>query len=608
MKTYRFGYPLIQTHRRLLRHAWQKDRAVYLYCLFYTLAAACYPFLAVMTPKFLLQELTRPQGGRIASVFLIIGVFLAAATVLGFFQYYLKSACHYRFTLLRLDYMGEMCNELMTMDYQYVEDAGFFEKYDRSFIATQSNDAGLEGNYHKMFEAPAQLAAILVFVVLIGGLSPWVLLALLIHLAVSFLVQQKGLQFEYGLRDEEGHWNRRQYYYATTSSDFSYGKDIRVYGFKDRVLRNFSAAIAGYTAVIRRIQNHKFLLSLAALATLVLSDAVTYGLLIREVLNGMGIADFSMYLTATVSLTAYATVFLTALASFVQDGQYVHDFFTFLDSEFYNTGGTREALTSGTLEVEFRDVSFRYPGTDKDIFRHLNLTIHSGERLAVVGVNGAGKSTLVKLMTGLFDPTQGCILINGIPASQFSRKALQQMFSVVFQEINVLAFTLRENVACVSSGTDDARVMKALEAAGLSEKVNHLSKGLDQTMLKIIDPEGTEFSGGESQKLAIARALYKDGRMVIMDEPTSALDALAEADIYRHFDTLIQGKTAVYISHRLSSTKFCDRIALFDGDGLAEYGTHEELMARKGKYYEMFMIQGKYYQEGADSDVHAEKN
>jgi len=213
---------------------------------------------------------------------------------------------------------------------------------------------------------------------------------------------------------------------------------------------------------------------------------------------------------------------LTALASFVQDGQYVHDFFTFLDSDFYTTGGTREALTSGTLEVEFRDVSFRYPGTDKDIFRHLNLTIHSGERLAVVGVNGAGKSTLVKLMTGLFDPTHGSILINGIPASQFSRKALQQMFSVVFQDVNVLAFTLRENVACVSSEVDDSRVMKALEAAGLSEKINSLSKGLDQTMLKIIDPEGTEFSGGESQKLAIARALYKDGRMVIMDEPTSA--------------------------------------------------------------------------------------
>lgn len=608
MKKNRFGYPLAATHLRLLKHAWHKDRAVYLYCLFYTLAAACYPFLAVMTPKFLLQELTRPQGGRISVVFLIIGIFLAAAAILGFFQFYLKSASHYRFTLLRLDYMGDMCNEIMTMDYQYIEDASFFEKYDRSFIATQSNNAGLEGNYHKMFEAPAQLMTIFVFVILIGMLSPWVLLALFIHLTVSFLVQQKGLQFEYGLRNEEGHWNRRQYYYATTSSDFSYGKDIRVYAFKERILRNFSAAISGYAAVMRKIQNHKFLLSLAALVTLLLSDSVTYGILVHKVLNGMSIADFSMYLTATISLTAYATIFLTALASFVQDGQYIHDFFTFLDAKFYTTGGSREALTEGTLEVEFRDVSFRYPGTDKDIFRHLNLTIHAGERLAIVGVNGAGKSTLVKLMTGLFDPTEGTILINGIPSGEFSRKALQQMFSVVFQEVNVLAFSLRENVACVSAQAGDQRVMEALTAAGLSDKVNSLSKGLDQTMLKIIDPQGTEFSGGESQKLAIARALYKDGRMVIMDEPTSALDALAEADIYQHFDTLIQGKTAVYISHRLSSTQFCDRIALFDGDGLAEYGTHEELMALGGKYYEMFMIQGKYYQEGADPHVDSEKN
>jgi ABC-type multidrug transport system fused ATPase/permease subunit len=171
------------------------------------------------------------------------------------------------------------------------------------------------------------------------------------------------------------------------------------------------------------------------------------------------------------------------------------------------------------------------------------------------------------------------------------------MFSVLFQEINVLAYTLGENVACKSSDIDEDRVMKALEKVGLGEKVNSFEKGLDQMMLKIIDEKGTEFSGGESQKLAIARALYKDGNMVIMDEPTSALDALAEAEIYEDFSELTKGKTAIYISHRLASTKFCDAIALFDKDGLREYGSHEELMERKGEYHKMFTIQGKYYQE-----------
>ena len=203
-------------------------------------------------------------------------------------------------------------------------------------------------------------------------------------------------------------------------------------------------------------------------------------------------------------------------------------------------------------------------------------------------------------MTGLFDLSDGDILINGISIKKFDKKALYSMFSVVFQEVNVIAYTIRENVACSSINVDDERVWKALEKVGLKNKVQGFEKGLDQMMLKIIEEDGTEFSGGEQQKLAIARALYKNANMVIMDEPTAALDALAEAEIYQNFSELIQGKTAVYISHRLASTKFCDKIALFDKEGLCEYGNHEELMALQGKYYEMFSIQGKYYKEGAE--------
>ena len=204
---------------------------------------------------------------------------------------------------------------------------------------------------------------------------------------------------------------------------------------------------------------------------------------------------------------------------------------------------------------------------------------------------------MVKLMTGLFAPTEGHIYINGVDVTEMRKQDLYELYSAVFQEVNVLAFTLRENVGCASEGVDDARVQTALEKVGLWEKVSNLEKGLDQMMLKVIDEEGTDFSGGERQKLSIARGLYKDAPMVIMDEPTAALDALAEAEIYENFSSLVEGKTAVYISHRLASTRFCDKIALFDADGLAEYGSHDELMNLKGKYYEMFVIQGKYYQE-----------
>ncbi|MBP5304947.1 MAG: ABC transporter ATP-binding protein, partial [Lachnospiraceae bacterium] len=186
-----------------------------------------------------------------------------------------------------------------------------------------------------------------------------------------------------------------------------------------------------------------------------------------------------------------------------------------------------------------------YPHTDKDIFKDFSFTIHKGEKLAIVGVNGAGKSTLVKLMCGLYAPNEGRIYINGVDINDLKKENLYSLYSTVFQDFNILAFTIRENVACAKENVDDARVMEALEKVGLGDKVKGFEKGLDQMMLKVIDENGTDFSGGERQKLAIARALYKNAPVVVMDEPTAALDALAEAEIYENFSGLVEGKTAV---------------------------------------------------------------
>jgi len=303
-------------------------------------------------------------------------------------------------------------------------------------------------------------------------------------------------------------------------------------------------------------------------------------------------------LAAMVALSALLKTLIENVTFIVNEGQYAHDFFVFMDKDLGEKGGDLAAIKEDTLEIEFKDVSFKYPKTDRYIFQHLNLKIEKGERLAIVGINGAGKSTLVKLMLGLFQVTEGEILINGSPLNSYNRLALWSMFSVVFQDINILAFNLKENIACRSYEIDEERVREALDKVGLSDKVYSFEKGLDQMMLKIIEEDGALMSGGESQKLAIARALYKDANMVIMDEPTAALDALAEAEIYQDFSKLIKGKTAVYISHRLASTKFCDKIALFDNDGLCEYGNHTELMRKHGSYYKMFTVQGKYYREG----------
>ena len=588
-------YPVGKTVARLVRHAWAENKALFFRFGVYTLAAAIYPMLAVALPKLILGELTQAAPSMERLTWIVVGFFLAAAAT-GYAAKYLAQATYMELCKLRLGHLTDMLTKSLVMRYSLTEDAGFYDAHEMAISANSSNGAGVEAVYHALFEMPAVLLASLVYVGLIGSKNLLLLAVVLLHVAAVFWASREAHAFRYSLKKEIGHEQRRLRYYRQTASDFSYGKDVRIYGFGKRILANFKQEIDAYVSTYKRIHNREFLLGFAVLGAMLLSDAVTYGILIRDVVRGMGIDDFSMYLAAAASLSIQLKLFAEKLGTIYSEGEYANEFFNLMDEDLNDPGGTLPAVANDTLEIQFHNVSFKYPNTEKYIFQNFNFTIHKGERLAVVGVNGAGKSTLVKLMTGLFAPTEGEITINGQPIGAYNKQALYSMFSVVFQDVNVFAFTLRENVSCRADG-DRARVLDALDRAGLGEKVRALPKQEEQVLLKVLEEGGTELSGGEAQKLAIARALYKDANMVILDEPTAALDALAEAEIYKDFAALADGKTAVFISHRLASTKFCDHIALLDENGLAEYGTHEELMALGGKYYEMLTVQGRYYSE-----------
>jgi len=439
-------------------------------------------------------------------------------------------------------------------------------------------------------------------VLMAGSLSPLLLVSLVLHVLVIMWTSKLTHDYEYSRKQELSKAARRIGYYKRTTQDFSYGKDIRIFNLRERIMENYQEEINAYLVLFAKIRNREYVLGFLSLLTLFITNVLTYGILIYEVLHGMPVSSFTMYVTMITTLMASMIAFGNDLAFVWNEGEYVYDFYRFLDATLVEEGAkTKDDVLKDkkSLEIVFEHVSFRYPHTEKNVFTDLNLTIHAGERLAIVGVNGAGKSTLVKLMTGLFAPTEGHIYINGVDITELKKSELYDLYSAVFQEVNVLAFTIRENIGCEARNVDDERVRTALDKVGLWSKVEGFENGLEQMMLKVIDENGTDFSGGERQKLSIARGLYKDAPMVIMDEPTAALDALAEAEIYENFSSLVEGKTAVYISHRLASTRFCDKIVLFDADGLEEYGSHEELMEKKGKYYEMFVIQGKYYQEEA---------
>ena len=276
----------------------------------------------------------------------------------------------------------------------------------------------------------------------------------------------------------------------------------------------------------------------------------------------------------------------------------VDDFRTFIELDCRGKEETIPIPASREWTIEFHDVSYRYHKQEKNALEHLNLTLHPGEKLAVVGLNGAGKTTMIKLLLRLYDPTEGCITLNGVDIRRFSREEYYKLFSPVFQNVEVLAFPISENISMkTAQETDCSRAERAADQAGLGDKISSLPKGIETELLKVITEDGVDLSGGEKQKLALARALYKAAPIVVLDEPTSALDALAEQQLYERFDQMIGEKSAVYISHRLASTRFCDKVAMFMDGRMIEYGTHDRLMEQGGEYARMFEMQAQYYQE-----------
>ncbi len=266
---------------------------------------------------------------------------------------------------------------------------------------------------------------------------------------------------------------------------------------------------------------------------------------------------------------------------------------------FRFTGGTPvPAKADSGYEIRLSHVSYRYPESDKEIIHDMNLTLHPGEKVAVVGLNGAGKTTLVRLICGFLDPTEGTVTLNGMDIRSFNRPEYYDLFSAVFQDFSLMEASLAVNVAQAVHGIDEEKVQKCLSLAGLTEKVRALPKGIETPIGRMVYEDGVELSGGETQRLMLARALYKDGAILLLDEPTAALDPIAENDIYLKYNEMSQGKTSLFISHRLASTRFCDRILYMEDGIIKEEGTHEQLLAKGGGYAKLFDVQSRYYQEG----------
>lgn len=588
---------LLSNLKYIMGYAWSQDKVLFAQCGVYTILASIAPFIGIFLPKFLIDELLGQR--RIEIILMTLIGFFLLSSVVNYSIAWLRCAYSPRVTKIRTDYITMISDKIMKIDFKNTEDPEVLNKIKSVMNAVMSNNTGVEGVYHTLLGLFGRLTAFVGYISIVLFLSPWILLFLIINVLISYALTMRVKKYEYSQKEKAADKDRRTFYVFDTMYDFAYGKDIRIYDLKNILIDKFKKLRGERIDISKDVQGKQLKVKIVDVILLVIRECVVYGYLIYNVLfTGMGIGDFTMYFSTINGFGDWMKGILDDLANIKAQNMYLDDMREFLEIKSENKEKTRDIPIDSSYEIEFKNVSFKYPKTDKYIYKNLSLKIKKGQRLAIVGINGAGKTTFVKLLCRLYEPTSGEILINGVNIKDFSKEEYYKILSVVFQDIKTFAFTVAENVSLENlEDVDREKVLHCIEKAGVGDKINSLKKGIDTSLLKILDGEGIELSGGENQKLALARALYKNGKIVILDEPTSALDAVAEYNIYKGFDELIGDKTAIYISHRLASTKFCDVIAFFENGEIVEYGTHEELLKKNGKYSDMFNIQAQYYKE-----------
>lgn len=577
----------------MFSYSWQFAKTKYLFAVINIILDSVQPVFSLIMPKYIIDELTGERRWDIICFYIALLVLInLAINLIRLLVKYIHSFINYKsYVKFSMDFAYIWAN----MDYEKLENS---EIRDRTGKAAENTHPVrfIDSTVVGFFTNIIQLAG---YTYVIATLHPWVLLFVIACIIVSSAISRKKEKISYGYQPFFVNISRKFTYLFNSMIRFEFGKEIRINKASKWLEEKYSALIDENIAVVRENNRKNLWFNIALNILSFVQMIVMYGYSAMKVISkAITIGDFSVYISAVALFVSSCSSLVSRFASLGFLSKFVDEYKDCIDLTTPTTSkkGVNhiEYKNPEKNEIVFENVSFKYPNTDKFVLKNVDLKISSGEKLALVGYNGAGKTTFIKLICRLYEPTEGKILYNGIDISTINYTEYRELLSVVFQDFALFSFSVLNNIT-LNKPLDEELLWEAIDKSNLTEKIKSLEEGCETPLGKQFHDNGIEFSGGEGQKLACARAYYRKAPIIIFDEPTAALDPIAENQLYNRFNDIIENKTAIYISHRLASVKFCDKVAVFDSGKVVEYGDHASLMKQNGVYAEMYHKQAQYY-------------
>lgn len=597
------NYSVINNMMFLLRSIACARPFLFVLILMEIICSVIAPVIGIYLPSYAVKLVT--EHADITEILFQVG---GLGIVLAFLQGLKSMAAegkYYLYNNMRFYFQKKLFFKSLHCDYVHVESKEGMTKYQRAMDALFCGDAS--GTSRMLVSTIGLVTSVLSFAIYSGILSslhPMVVILLVVMSVANLILYRYAQNYEHGKKDKVAGLNQKLNYVEYTARDITYAKDIRLYKMSDWFLDVRSKLTGEYAKLQNQIRNGFFMVTCINVFTRSLQDGIAYAYLIYCVMsNRIGVNEFVLYFGAISGFSDYVRRISDGFNTMRSSNLQMNDVRKYLD--ITDSADTKQEKSVDVCKgkdflIEFDHVWFTYEKEAAPVLQDFCLSVREGEKLALVGVNGAGKTTMVKLLCGFYTPDKGVIRIGGVDIRNYPKEELYNFFSAVFQDLYIEPYTVAENVSMtVEAETDMERVEECLSRTGLLETIQAYPEHIHSYMNKTIH-DGIVLSGGQQQKLLMARALYKEAPVMILDEPTAALDPIAESETYENFHRLTSDKTVIYISHRLASTRFCDRIVFLKDGRNAEFGTHEELMKQKRDYAQMFEVQSHYYQKGAD--------